>query len=623
MSENPQDHRPRISFGSSSSSEQGIIPLRLVAVADLAPESSPLRSGSAPPMRVDKDSFNDVLRRICSRVVFHVPNRYSSEKAFTKIEFSVEDLRSFHPGRLAQTVESVRKAVDGRQALLELRDRKISLDQFMERMKSSPLPFLTAEALSAAMKGSGTSTSKPLSVAPAASVAKAATPEEDALDSILNLVETPGERREPVGRTEGAARVQQFISEMFATAGPQAPVDKRALEGLIAETDAAMSDQMNDVLSHPAFRRLETAWRSLKFLVDRADFREPIELEVVPATKEQLPQVLSSLLEGADSAEVPLAAVIADFEFEASAPDMDLLKEASEVTEQLQAPLLVNVGTAFFGKKNAVEVSRLPLLRSHLESPEFVKWAAFREAEASRWVGVGFNRFLLRKRYDESSSGKIPFRLQERGTGLWGNASWAIGSLLTHSFAQSGWCGHFTGMRGGGAIEDLLLHSYQLPSGEETQIPLETIFLKDREDDFFTAGFMVLQCGENQDKAVLLRAPCAHRPEIFSDAAETESSRWRATVTYQMVASRFVHLLGPLLQKLLPLGNPSDIERGVEQGLRALMKSSGGGDTAGVVRLRESEERPAFFDLQIEIGPGPSIWSLPTTIELAIPVRKA
>ncbi len=621
MSENPQDHRPRISFGTSSSLEQPVIPLRLVAVADLAPDGSPLRSGGVP-LRVDKDSFNDVLRRICPRVVFHVHNRYSPERAFSKIEFAVEDLRSFHPARLAQEVESLRNTLSGRQALLELRDRKISLEQFMERIKSSPLPFLTAEALSAAMKGSGSSP-KPLPAAPATPLAKAATPEEDTLDSILNLVETPADvRREPVGNTAGAARVQQFISDMFATAGTQVPVDKRALEGLIAETDAAMSDQMSDVLSHPEFRRLEAAWRGLRFLVDRTDFREPIQLDVVPATKEQLPRVLSSLLELADSAEVPLAAVITDFEFDASAPDMECLKEAAEVAEQLQASLLVNVGPAFFGKKDAVEVSRLPLLRSHLESPEFVKWAAFRESEASRWVGVGFNRFLLRKRYDESSSGKIPFRFKEQGAGVWGNASWAIGSLLTRSFAQSGWCGHFTGIRGGGAIEDLLIHSYQLPSGE-TEIPLETMFLKDREDDFFAAGFMALQSGENQDRAVLLRAPCAHRPEIFSDPAATESSRWRATLTYQMVASRFVHFLGPLLQRLLPLGNPSEIERGVEQSLRTLMRSSGGGDTVGVdVRLRESEERPAFLDLQINIRPGPSIWSLPAMIELVIPVRK-
>jgi len=315
--------------------------------------------------------------------------------------------------------------------------------------------------------------------------------------------------------------------------------------------------------------------------------------------------------------------VITDFEFDASTPDMECLREAAELAEQLQAPLLVNVGAAFFGKKDAVEASRIPLLRSHLESAAYVKWAGFREAEASRWVGVGFNRFLLRKRYDKLSPGSIPFPYSEKGADLWAAASWAIGSLLTRSFAQSGWCGHITGIRGGGAIEDLLLHSYRLPSAEDTEIPLETIFLKDREDDFCVAGFMVLQCGGNQDRAALLRAPAAHRPEAYSEAQETENSRWRATLTYQMVATRFAHFLSPLIQKLLPLGSPSEIERGVEQGLRAIMKSSGGGDTAGAqVQLRDSEERPGYFDLLIHIRPGPGIWSLPVGINLKIPIRK-
>ncbi|MGA2263734.1 MAG: type VI secretion system contractile sheath large subunit, partial [Acidobacteriota bacterium] len=60
--------------------------------------------------------------------------------------------------------------------------------------------------------------------------------------------------------------------------------------------------------------------------------------------------------------------MITDFEFDASTPDMECLREAAELAEQLQAPLLVNVGAAFFGKKDAVEASRIPLLRSHLES---------------------------------------------------------------------------------------------------------------------------------------------------------------------------------------------------------------------------------------------------------------
>jgi type VI secretion system protein ImpC len=268
-------------------------------------------------------------------------------------------------------------------------------------------------------------------------------------------------------------------------------------------------------------------------------------------------------------------------------------------------------------------IGSLLLLRSHLESAEFVKWAAFRQSDSSRWVGACFNRFLLRSQYDESSASKLPFRFREQGDGLWGNPSWAIGSLLTRSFVQTGWCGHITGVRACGAIEDLPVHTCRLASGGETQIPLETILLKDREDDFFAAGFMVLQSSENQDKAVLLRAPSAHRAEIYSDAYETETSRWRSMLTYQIVAAQFIHHLGPMLQKLLPLGNPPEIERGIEQGLRALMAQSGPGDAADVqASLRASEERLGFFELLIHIKPGPYIWSLPIDLELKIPLGR-
>jgi type VI secretion system protein ImpC len=552
-----------------------------------------------------------------------VQDRYSPANSYTKIEFPVEDLKSFHPASLVREVESLRKTFEGRQALADLRDRKINREQFLEKLKASPLPMLSPEAFSKALSSAADSGTKPASMPPRIPIPALAAHDEGALDSILDMVEAPGNLRQaPAETTEGAARVQQFISEMFAGTGAQSPADRRALDGLIEECDRALSEQVNDVLCDREFQRLEASWRSLKFLVDRTDFREPIQLEVIPAGKKQFIEALKTLLENSEIAEVPPAAVIADFELENSPPDMELLKEAAELAEQLQAALLVNVGAAFFGKSDAWEVVRIPLLQTQFESPEYIKWNAFRQSEASRWVGVCFNRFLLRGSDDGSLAGKLPFRFKERDDGLWGNPAWAIGSLLARSFAQSGWCGHITGIRGGGVLEDLPVYSCRLASGAETQIPLETIFLKGGEDDFFAVGFMVLQSGDNQDKAVLLRAPSAHRPEIYSDARATEASRWRSMLTHQIVAARFVHHLSPMLQRLLPLGSPTEIERGVEQGLRALTARSGAAATAGVqASLGASEVRPGFRELVIEIQPGPSIWSLPIALELRMNLR--
>lgn len=622
MPENPRDSNPRIRFGTPSHSELPAIPLRLVAIADLAPEGFLMSSAAGSALRVDKNSFNDVLLKICPRVAFHIQDR-NSPNSCVKIEFPVEDLKSFRPASLVREVEWLRRTLEDRQALADLRDRKISREQFLEKLKASPLPLLTAETYAKALSAARESGAKSFPLPARAAEPKPAGRDEGDLDAILDMVEAPGDlARTRAGTTEGAARVQQFISGMFADPEAQSPADRRAVDGLIAECDRFLSEQLNDVLSNLEFRRLEASWRSLKFLVDRADFREPIQLEVVSAAKKQMVDALKALLENSEIAEVPPAAVITDFVFENSTQDMQLLKEAAELAEQMQTAVLVNVGASFFGKDDAIGAARIPLLTTHFESPEYIKWNAFRQSEASRWTGVCFNRFLLRAPDDESLAGKLPFRFDSRKDGLWGNPAWAIGSLLTGSYAQSGWCGHITGIRGGGVIEDLPVHSSRPASGAAMQIPLETIFLKGKEGDFFDAGFMVLQSGENQDRAVLLQAPSAHRAEIYSDAREAENSRWRVMLTHQLVAARFVHHLSGLLQRLLPLGSAPEIERGVERELRALMAQSGDEGTAAVqARLMASEDRPGFRELVIRIQPGPSIWSIPIPLELRMNVR--
>jgi len=341
-----------------------------------------------------------------------------------------------------------------------------------------------------------------------------------------------------------------------------------------------------------------------------------VRVEIAPAGPDELLRLLAQLVEE-QAPDAPVAAVISDLEFGPSGPEMELLRRAAEGAAELQAPLIASVAPSFFGKATAGEVARIPNLKAHLDAPEYVKWRGVAETEESRWVALAFNRFLLRSRYEGSpAQGQGP-AYRESSDGLWGSPAWAIGALLARSFATTGWAGHLTGARGGGLVEDLRLHDHRLPSGDMTQIPLETIFLKDRQYDFYDCGFMVLQCGENQDAAVLMQAPTAHIPERYSDAKETEVSRWRATLTYQMVAARFVQYLAPLLEALVPSGSPADIREGIERGLRRVGKLE-----QLDVRLEDSRERPGFMNLVLRIRPGAAIWTLPVDIDLALPIRK-
>ena len=65
-------------------------------------------------------------------------------------------------------------------------------------------------------------------------------------------------------------------------------VDKEQIHRLIADIDRRLSAQVGLILHTPEVQHLESAWRGLKHLVDRVDFRENIRLEVVHATKDDL-----------------------------------------------------------------------------------------------------------------------------------------------------------------------------------------------------------------------------------------------------------------------------------------------------------------------------------------------
>src|SRR5580692_11178107 len=56
--------------------------------------------------------------------------------------------------------------------------------------------------------------------------------------------------------------------------GEERVIDRALLDLLIADIDSKMSRQLTEILHHPPFQRLEAAWRGLRFVVDRTDFRE-------------------------------------------------------------------------------------------------------------------------------------------------------------------------------------------------------------------------------------------------------------------------------------------------------------------------------------------------------------
>ena len=99
---------------------------------------------------------------------------------------------------------------------------------------------------------------------------------------------------------------------------------------MIAEIDKRMSRADRRDPPPPEFQQLESAWRGLKFVVDRTDFRENIKIELLNCSKEDLladfedsPEVAEErpLQASSYSAEFgtfggkPVGAIVSNYEF--------------------------------------------------------------------------------------------------------------------------------------------------------------------------------------------------------------------------------------------------------------------------------------------------------------------
>ena len=66
--------------------------------------------------------------------------------------------------------------------------------------------------------------------------------------------------------------VEALLAQLLVPGKEAVKVSKSVVDDMIATIDKKLSAQLDAILHHQKFQQLESAWRSLKFLVDRTDF---------------------------------------------------------------------------------------------------------------------------------------------------------------------------------------------------------------------------------------------------------------------------------------------------------------------------------------------------------------
>ena len=360
--------------------------------------------------------------------------------------------------------------------------------------------------------------------------------------------------------------VQHFIAEMLAPGRAAERVDKNIVDAMIAEIDSRLSAQINAIIHHPDFQRLESAWRSLKFLIDKVDFRENIKVEMLNCSKEDLlndfedsPEVPKSGLyklvysrEYGTFGGKPLGLMVGNYEFDAGPQDISLMQKIASVAAMAHAPFISAAAPKMFGEETWENLPNLKDLKSLFEGPQYARWHAFRESEDARYVGLTMPRFLLRMPYGASTIPVKSFNFEEDVIGshdkyLWGNAAVAMATRVADSFAKYRWCPNIIGPQAGGTVEDLPLHQYEAMGEIQTKIPTEVQLTERREYELSEEGFIGLTFRKDSNNACFFSANSVQKAKYFGQSPEGREAetnyRLGTQLPYMFIMNRLAHYL--------------------------------------------------------------------------------
>jgi type VI secretion system protein ImpC len=373
-------------------------------------------------------------------------------------------------------------------------------------------------------------------------------------------------------KERGKDLVKEFVAQVLEGSMTVTKDAETMINQRIAQIDHLLSIQVNEILHHPTFQKLEASWRGLKYLLDQSETNDKLKIKVLNVSKRELLKDLQRAPEFDQSAlfkkvyeeefgvfgGAPFAAMIGDYEFGKHPEDIELLERISQTAAGAHAPFLSAASPEFFNLESYATLDAPRDLSKVFDSTEYAKWKSFRQSEDSRYVGLTAPRMLLRLPYGKNTKTVDAFQYEEAVDGtdhnkyLWGNAAYALGTRLTNAFALYGWCAAIRGVEGGGLVEGLPVHNFYTDDGDlAMKCPTEVQITDRREKEMADQGFIPLVHSKNNDFAAFFSVQSCQKPKLYDKDAANANARLSTQLPYIFAVSRFAHYLKAMMRDKL------------------------------------------------------------------------
>jgi len=339
-----------------------------------------------------------------------------------------------------------------------------------------------------------------------------------------------------------------------------------SIGAMIAEIDRKLSEQINLILHKEDFQQLESAWRGLSHLVSNTETDEKLKIRFMDISKDEMRRTVrrfkgvawdqSPIFKRVYEEEYgqlggePYGCLVADYYFDHTPPDVELLGAIAKVSAAAHSPFIAGASPATLQMDTWQELQNPRDLAKITSNLEHAAWNSLRSTEDARYVGLAMPRFLSRLPYGAKTNPVDEFNFEEQTDGadhkkyVWNNAAYAMAVNINRSFKLHGWCTMIRGVESGGTVDNLPCHTFPTDDGGiDIKCPTEIAISDRREAELAKAGFIPLVHRKNTDHATFIGAQSLQKPAEYYDADATANANLSARLPYLFASSRFAHYL--------------------------------------------------------------------------------
>jgi type VI secretion system protein ImpC len=388
--------------------------------------------------------------------------------------------------------------------------------------------------------------------------------------SLLDKIIDDGRLARDVTQREYARDlIGEFVKQVMDGAIVVSKDTEMMINSRIAQLDRLISAQLNEIMHHQDFQKLEASWRGLSYLIDQTETGERLRIRVMNISKQELLKDMEKAAEFDQSTlfkkiyeeefgtfgGASYGCLIGDYEFGNHPQDLSLLEKMSQVAASAHAPFISAASPAIFNLESFTEIGNPRDMAKIFQTVEYAKWKSFRDSEDSRYVGLCLPHTLMRLPYGQATVPVETFDFEENVDGtdhskyLWGNAAYALGTRVTDAFSKYGWTAAIRGVEGGGLVQGLPVHTFRTDEGEVAlKCPTEIAITDRREKELADLGFIPMIHCKGTDYAAFFSTQTANKPKVYDSDAANANARLSAQLQYILAVCRFAHYLKSIMR---------------------------------------------------------------------------